>query len=73
MTTILPKIMNGVVIWAMTNQAMVPSFTDGVIFKLPDAPTTLKYGQKLGVDLEGNPDLALDPIVAAGVLAHYFS
>lgn len=30
------------------------------------------YGQKLGVDLEGNPDLALDPVVAAQVLANYF-
>lgn len=31
-----------------------------------------EYGQKLGVDWEGNPDLSLDPIVAAQILANYF-
>ncbi|MEO8890991.1 MAG: glycoside hydrolase family 19 protein [Coleofasciculaceae cyanobacterium] len=31
-----------------------------------------EYGQKLSVDLEGNPDLALDPIIAAQILANYF-
>lgn len=30
------------------------------------------YGQKLGVDLENNPDLALSPDVSAQVLACYF-
>ena len=30
------------------------------------------YGQKLGVDLENNPDLALNPDVSAQVLACYF-
>jgi hypothetical protein len=30
------------------------------------------YGQQLGVPLEANPDLALDPDVAARVLAAYF-
>jgi hypothetical protein len=30
------------------------------------------YGQQLGVDLVGNPDLALDPEVSARVLALYF-
>ncbi len=30
------------------------------------------YGQKLGVDLENNPDLAMDPNVSALVLACYF-
>lgn len=30
------------------------------------------YGQKLGFDLEGNPDLALDPFISAGVLVRYF-
>ena len=31
-----------------------------------------KYGQKLGVDLENNPDLALDPTISARILAAYF-
>jgi hypothetical protein len=30
------------------------------------------YGQQLGIDLEGNPDLALDSGVAARILARYF-
>src|SRR5204862_773156 len=31
-----------------------------------------RYGQKLGVDLEGNPELALDPDISARILATYF-
>lgn len=31
-----------------------------------------RYGQRLGVDLEGNPDLALEASTAARVLAMYF-
>lgn len=31
-----------------------------------------KYGQQLGVNLEGNPDLALDPKISAQILASYF-
>lgn len=30
------------------------------------------YGQKLGLDLIGNPDLALDTVVGAEILAQYF-
>ena len=30
------------------------------------------YGQRLGLDLEGDPDQALDPAIAARVLASYF-
>jgi len=31
-----------------------------------------KYGHAMGVDLAANPDLALDPKIAAGILALYF-
>jgi predicted chitinase len=31
------------------------------------------YGEALGVDLEGNPDLALDPVISAAVFALYFA
>jgi len=31
-----------------------------------------EYGREIGVDLVGNPDLALDPAIAAHVLALYF-
>jgi predicted chitinase len=31
------------------------------------------YGQALGVNLEANPDLALDPVIAAAVFALYFA
>ncbi|MFP5501996.1 MAG: glycoside hydrolase family 19 protein, partial [Candidatus Sericytochromatia bacterium] len=31
-----------------------------------------EYGRKLGIDLEGNPDLALQPKVAAKILVQYF-
>ena len=31
------------------------------------------YGQQLGVPLEDNPDLALDPTIAARILAAYFA
>lgn len=30
------------------------------------------YGERLGLDLVGNPDLALDPAIAADILALYF-
>jgi predicted chitinase len=30
------------------------------------------YGQRLHLDLEKNPDQALDPVIAARVLASYF-
>jgi hypothetical protein len=31
-----------------------------------------QYGERVGVDLEGDPDLALDPNVSAKILALYF-
>lgn len=31
-----------------------------------------EYGQKLGIDLENNPDLALDPTVSCKILVQYF-
>ena len=31
-----------------------------------------KMGERIGVDLENNPDLALDPVVAAKILAAFF-
>ncbi|MNY00044.1 LysM domain protein [compost metagenome] len=31
-----------------------------------------EYGKKLGIDLENNPDLALDPAVSAKILVQYF-
>ncbi len=52
---------------------------DGVRYKgrgfiqLTGRANYASYGQKLGVDLVGNPGLALDPRIAAEVLAEYFA
>lgn len=51
---------------------------DGVRYKgrgyiqLTGRSNYASYGQKLGLDLVNNPDLALDVDVSAKVLAHYF-
>jgi peptidoglycan hydrolase-like protein with peptidoglycan-binding domain len=52
---------------------------DGVRYKgrgfiqLTGRANYTSYGKKLGVDLVGNPDLALEPRVSAEVLAEYFA
>ena len=51
---------------------------DGVRYKgrgfiqLTGRSNYIAYGHALGLDLEGNPDLALQPIVAARIMAKYF-
>ncbi|GEM_PF-4840607 len=51
---------------------------DGVRFKgrgfiqITGRANYREYGRKLGIDLEGNPDLALRPDVAAKILVQYF-
>ncbi len=52
---------------------------DGVRFKgrgfiqLTGRANYEEYGRKLGVDLVGNPDLALDPKISAKILVEYFA
>jgi len=52
---------------------------DGVRFKgrgfiqLTGRANYEEYGRKLGVDLMGNPDLALDPKISAKILVEYFA
>lgn len=51
---------------------------DGVKFKgrgyiqLTGRANYTNYGNKLGIDLACNPDLALDPIIASKIFARYF-
>jgi len=51
---------------------------DGPLFKgrgfiqLTGRANYREYGRKLGIDLEGNPDLALRPDIAAKILVQYF-
>jgi predicted chitinase len=55
-----------------------PGTNDGVVYhgrgfiQLTGRANYETYGRELGIDLVGNPDLALDPEVGAKVLALYF-
>jgi hypothetical protein len=57
--------------WRRDNLRYYPFYGRGYIQLTWDS-NYREYGQKLGFDLIGNPDLALDPFVAAMVLARYF-
>ncbi len=49
-----------------------PRFKGRGFIQLTGRANYRTYGQALGVDLEGNPNLALDPNVAARVFVEYF-
>jgi predicted chitinase len=49
-----------------------PRFKGRGFIQLTGRANYRTYGAALGVNLEGNPDLALDPRVSAEVLAEYF-
>jgi predicted chitinase len=49
-----------------------PRFKGRGYIQLTGRANYRSYGEKLGIDLEGNPDLALQPKVAAKILVQYF-
>jgi hypothetical protein len=57
--------------WRRDNLRYYPFYGRGYI-QLTWESNYLEYGQKLGWNLRGNPDEALDPFKAAMILARYF-
>ncbi|HEY9898914.1 MAG TPA: LysM peptidoglycan-binding domain-containing protein [Pantanalinema sp.] len=49
-----------------------PRFKGRGFIQLTGRANYREYGEKLGIDLEHNPDLALDPSVSAKILVQYF-
>jgi predicted chitinase len=57
--------------WRRLNLRYYPYYGRGYI-QLTWQSNYLKYGDIIGADLVGDPDLAMTPSVAAWVLAHFF-
>ena len=59
-------------LWALQNQYWPSGFYGRGFVQLTWRGNYLDAGEGLGVDLVGNPDLALEPVIAARVLAYFF-
>jgi hypothetical protein len=58
--------------WRQANLRYYPWYGRGYL-QLTWEDSYRHYGEEIGVDLVGNPDLALDPNISARVLAAYFA
>lgn len=59
-------------LWALQERYWNSGFYGRGYIQLTWEENYKKYGQELGIDLVGQPDLALDPTNAARILAAYF-